>query len=110
MQKQNRGTGISSGVWLFEEFEFLPGVLGRANVYYNADAKRLAKQEVTDGLCGRPYEIELNLAKVERLAMFDDSGNEIELDLFELREAQEKILSAWREAADHVVDFEMGLL
>jgi len=110
MQKVNRGRGLVSGVWEFDEFEFLPGILGRGIVFYAADAKRLGSHEVTDGLCGRPYEIQLSEPSVESVELIDDAGETIPLDDNDLRACQEKILSAWRDAADHIVDFEMGLL
>lgn len=110
MQKENRGSGVTSGIWGFEEFEFLPGVLGRGFLSYDADAVRAKKCDIEPGNTGRPYEIELKNPVVQYVEIFDDDGNSIPLNADDKCAAEKMLLAAWRDASDTIVDFEMGLL
>ncbi|TXH50307.1 MAG: hypothetical protein E6Q97_20770 [Desulfurellales bacterium] len=113
----NKGTGESSGVWLFEEFMFADSVFGRAVVEYDAIAKRIpsADREVR-AFFSTPYEIEISDATVAKWTVFDDDGNAV-LEHFNCginkidRDAIEtQILEAFKDVEDEVKNFEMGLL
>ena len=110
MKQANYGTGMEPGLWLFEEFEFLPGVLGKAYVKYEVNSQRVPKCDRNFGDVGRPYEIELSNPEIPWLEIFDDAGESIPLNADDMCAAQKMVLAAWREASEHVVDFEMGLL
>lgn len=110
-QSQNKGRGERSGRWEFDSFEFMPGVFGSAAVEYEAIAKRIKNEDrETMALFSKPYEMSVFTPEVKALVMFDDSGDEIELDADSRRAAEEAILIAWRGQEQEILDFEMGLL
>ncbi len=110
-ESKNAGRGERSGRWEFDSFEFMPGVYGSAAVEYEAIAKRIKNvdREVSS-LFSTPYEMEVFGEEVKNLVIFDDAGDEIELDENSDRAAKEAILLAWRNQSSEVVSFEMGLL
>ena len=108
---ENKGRGETSGRWEFEEYEFCPGVFGRGVVEYTSIAKRVksADREVR-AFFSLPYEIEISDPVAMDIVIFNDDGEEIELDEDSRRAAAEALKVAFQVAKNDVVDFEMGLL
>jgi len=108
---QNKGRGETSGRWEFEEYEFCPGVFGRGVVEYTSTARRIKSvdREVRAFL-SMPYEIEISDPVVKEVVIFNDDGDEIQLNVDDARAAAEALKVAFEIAKNDVVDFEMGLL
>ena len=106
----NKGTGLSPGVWLFEEFYFADSVFGSAEVVYTCRCRRLEKSEIAEGDLGKPYNLEIVEPVVTAVSVFDDDGNEIPLDATDRVMLSQVVLEAFQGVSDAVLDFEMGLL
>ena len=110
-ESQNKGRGERSGRWEFDSFEFLPGVFGSAIVEYDAIAKRIKSEDrESSSLFSSPYEMEVFGERVTNLFIFNDDGDNINLDQNSNRASREMILLAWRNQHSEVMAFEMGLL
>jgi len=110
-ESQNKGRGERSGRWEFDSFEFLPGVFGSAVVEYDAIAKRIKSEDrESSSLFSSPYEMEVFGERVTNLFIFNDDGDNIDLDENSDRASREMILLAWRNQHSEVMAFEMGLL
>jgi hypothetical protein len=106
----NRGTGVTPGQWLFEEFMFTDSVFGTAKVSYRCDARKLAPSEIPEGDTSKPYLLEISDAVVTSLEVFDDDGVSLPIDESTLTPLSIIVLDAFSAIEDHVLDFERGLL
>jgi len=110
-ESQNAGRGERSGRWEFDSFEFMLGVFGSAAVEYEAIAKRIKSEDrESSSLFSAPYEMEVFDERVTNLFIFNDDGENIDLDENSDRASREMILLAWRNQHSEVMSFEMGLL
>lgn len=106
----NKGTGLRPGCWFFEEFSFSDAVFGTATVEYRCDARKLRHDEIAEGDVSRPYELEFSEPVVVELKVFDDDGNDIELEAQDRKVLGKLVLDAFEAIEDDVMDFEIGLL
>ncbi len=113
----NRGTGESSGVWVFEEFMFADSVFGRAVVEYDATAVRMKREDREErALLSPPYEMQISDARVTKWTVFDDDGNAVMehfncgMNPIDRASIENQILEAFKSIEDEVRNFEMGLL
>lgn len=106
----NKGTGLRPGCWFFEEFSFSDAVFGSATVEYRCEARKLRRDEIAEGDASRPYELEISEPCVVELNVFDDDGNEIELEAYDRKVLGALVLDAFEAVKDDVMDFEIGLL
>ena len=108
---QNKGRGERSGRWEFDSFEFMPGVFGKGVVEYEAIAKRIPSEDREErSMFSAPYEMDVFTPRVNDLVIFDDSGDEIELDVIAMVAAREILITVWEDQRSDVINFEMGLL
>ena len=104
-----RGVGIQSGVWTFEEFNFVPTILGSATVLYRCDWRKLESSEVMEGDMGKHYDLVLSEPRVTGIVIDGDRlGVRPERSLE--KEITELVLDAWKASEHWVLEFEMGLL
>lgn len=105
------GTGHESGVWVFEEFEFMSEVWGKATVTYDATFHQPDRRD--DAIL--PFgtnrgEFEISDVKVKEVVVFDDEGNEMPLDENSRTACERKVLAAFAKQQYDVIEFESGLL
>ena len=106
----NKGTSLRPGVWFFEEFSFSDAVFGSASVEYRCEARKLRRDEIAEGDMSRPYELEISEPRVVELKVYDDDGDEIELEACDRKVLGALVLDAFEAIKDDVMDFEIGLL
>lgn len=105
------GTGIKSGVWLFEEFEFMSEVWGKATVTYDARFHRPDRRDDAILSFGTNRgEFEISDVKVKELVVFDDEGGELPLEGDNKVACEKMVLAAFGRQQYDVIEFESGLL
>ncbi len=106
----NKGTGMKSGVWHFEEFMFAESVFGMAIVEYVCKNRHLRKAEIAEGDCSKPYELEITEPRIRLLEVHDDNGNNVLIPDDERKTLEAMVLERFKEIEEDVLDFEMGIL
>lgn len=105
----NKGTGLKSGTWFFEEFYFADSMFGSAIVNYTVRWRTLQKSEIAEGDTGKPYQVEIVDPVVASLSVLDDNGDKIALDANDEMVLGKIVLDAFDGRVDAVVEHEMGM-
>ena len=103
----NKGTGLKSGTWFFEEFYFTDSMFGSAIVTYTVRWRPLQKSEIAEGDTGKAYQIEIVDPVVTSLSVLDDNGDKIALDESDVMVLGQAVLEAFEGRVDAVVEHEM---
>ncbi len=106
----NKGTGLKSGSWLFEEFLFAESVFGMAVVEYVCNNRHLRKAEIAEGDLGKPFELEITEPRIRLLEVHDDDGNNVLIPDDERKVLEAMVLERFKEIEEDVLDEEMGIL